>query len=608
MTNLDYGIIGNCTSAALVSKTGSIDWACLPIFDSSSVFAKLLDTSIGGSFEIIVDPAYTIDQAYIPNTNLLKTTFSEGSNVFEIIDFMPRYKREKKGYYNPSDIIRYFKHISGAPTFKINYDPKLEYAKFNTQTVIEEDYIKSYTTEGEYDSLYLYTDFDKKAFLTQQTITLTKNAFVLISYHQKLLQQDVERQYLVMQKTKTYWLDWSSRVTSFSQYTNEIVRSALVLKLLSYDKTGAVLAAATTSLPETIGEERNWDYRFCWIRDASMVVRVMAKIDRMDTVKQFMKFIIDIIPDKDEKIQIMYGINREKILTEETLDHLKGYENSGPVRIGNAAYYQKQNDIYGVLMDVIYQDFKLFENSLENSEYLWTITRSIVKIVESNWQKPDKGIWEIRTEEKHFTFSKVLCWVAIDRAISIAKTIRKEKYVDLWQPLADEIKKDIHTYAWNEEVQSFTQFYGSTDQDAANLLMEPYGFIEASDDRYKKMVKAIQKDLCQDGLMYRYKNQDDFGIPSSSFTICTFWMINSLHAIGEKQEARDMFEKLLSYSNHLGLFSEDIDFKTKRLLGNFPQAYSHLSVIETAINLSMGKTTEDEKIKDALHKEAFHNE
>jgi GH15 family glucan-1,4-alpha-glucosidase len=298
----------------------------------------------------------------------------------------------------------------------------------------------------------------------------------------------------------------------------------------------------------------------------------------------------------------MYGINKEKQLTEETLSHLKGYENSAPVRIGNAAYIQKQNDIYGILVDVIYQQFKNFETSLDNSESLWTITRNIVKIVKDNWEKPDKGIWEIRTDEKHFTFSKVLCWVAIDRAIKIAKILRIKEYIEMWQPLADKIKNDIYQNAWNENVNAFTQFYGSNDLDAANLLMETYGFIDATDEKFVNTVLATERELCEDGLMYRYKNKDDFGLPSSSFTICTFWLINSLNAIGKRKMAKSMFEKLLSYSNHVGLFSEDIDFKTKRLLGNFPQAYSHLALIETAINLSKDDyISEDGKILDAIH-------
>ncbi len=601
MNDLNYGIIGNCRTAALISETGSIDWCCLPDFDSSSTFAAILDTKKGGSFKIKVDVGCVIEQSYIKNTNILCTRFSNKEGVFEVLDFMPRYLSEHDGYYNPPDIIRYFKHRSGEPKFSIDYNPKLEYAEFETVTVAQDNFIKSYSEEGDYDSLYLYTDFSNNDIINGATITLKQDAFVLLSYNQKILKQTLDLQYLKLQKTKVYWLDWANEVTSFAKYQKEILRSALTLKLLSYDKTGAILAAATTSLPETIGEERNWDYRFCWIRDASMVIKVMAQLGHMNTIKRFMNFIIDIIPDKNEKVQIMYGINRQKQLTERELTHLAGYENSSPIRIGNAAYIQKQNDIYGVLMDVIFQHFQLIKTSTEIGENLWAITRSIVKIVEQNWEKPDKGIWEIRTEEKHFTFSKVLCWVAIDRAISIAKLINEDSYAVLWLLLAEKIKKDIYKNGWNEKVKSFTQFYGSDDQDAANLLMESYGFIDASDEKYKLTVKAIEHELCEDGLMYRYKNKDDFGIPSSSFTICTFWLINSLHSIGEQKKAEKMFEQLLSYSNHLGLFSEDIDFKTKRLLGNFPQAYSHLALIETAMKISKGIKTEDEQILEAIH-------
>ncbi len=600
MDNLNYAIVGNCKSAALISETGSIDWCCLPDFNSSSVFAKILDVQKGGSFEIEVTDDYTIKQSYIRTTNIVSTMFDNGVDQFEIIDFMPRFRDEKGEYYTPPDIIRYFRHWKGTPEFKIIYDPRLEYARYNTDSEVEDEYIKSHTTEGEYDSLYLYTDLDKEKILSAETIKLSSDAFVLLSYDEKLLDQSLHKQYLKLQKTKVYWLDWSEKLTSYAKYNKEIVRSALVLKLLSYDKTGAVLAAATTSLPETIGEERNWDYRFCWIRDASMVIKVMSVLGHLKTVTRFMNFIIDIIPDKDEKIQIMYGINKEKQLTEITLDHLSGYENSYPVRVGNAAYVQKQNDIYGILMDVIYQQFSNFEVSLHNSESLWTIVRGIIHTVEQNWEKPDKGIWEIRTEEKHFTFSKVLCWVAVDRAIKIAKIIHKKRYADMWEPLAAEIKEDIHTHAWSTKKEAYTQFYGSEDMDASVLLMESYGFIDAKDERYINTVKAVEADLCEDGLMYRYKNKDDFGLPSSSFTICTFWLINALYAIGERKKARELFDQLLSYSNHVGLFSEDIDFKTKRLLGNFPQAYSHLAIIETAIRFSKGEVTEEEQILEAL--------
>lgn len=601
MKNLDYGIIGNCRACALVSKTGTISWCCLPNFDSSSVFAELLDEEKGGKFEILVDDSYEVKQNYVYDTNLLRTKFTSDEGVFEVLDFMPRYRTDKQEFHTPPDVVRYFKYISGRPRFKLNYDPRLEYAKYRTKQLVKSDYIKNFTEDGDYDSLYLYSDFSLLSIAQQGEIVLDKDRFVLLSYNQKILKQTIDIQYLKLQKTKVYWLEWSARNTDFAVYRNEVRRSALALKLLSYDKTGAVLAAATTSLPETIGEVRNWDYRFCWIRDASMVIKVMSELGQMDTVERYMRFIIDVIPDKDEKIQIMYGINLERKLEEKILDHLSGYENSAPVRIGNAAYVQKQNDIYGVLMDVVYQHFDLLDTTLEIGESLWTITRSIIKTVRANWFKPDKGIWEIRTEERHFTFSKVLCWVAVDRALKIAQLIKQDDYAQEWQQLADEIKRDIYEKGWNEEVQSFTQSYGSPHQDASNLLMEAYGFIDAKDEKYIQTVKAIEKELCVDGLMYRYINQDDFGVPTSSFTVCTFWMINSLHAIGDKAKANKMFDQLLSYSNHLGLFSEDIDFKSKRLLGNFPQAYSHLALIETAINLSEGNITKREEILEAIH-------
>ena len=372
----------------------------------------------------------------------------------------------------------------------------------------------------------------------------------------------------------------------------------LRLKLLSYDKSGAVLAAATTSLPETIGEVRNWDYRFCWIRDASMVIKVVSELGHENVARRYLKFIINTIPDKAEKLQIMYGINGEKKLTEETLEHLAGYKDSKPVRVGNAAYEQKQNDIYGILMDVIYTQLEKFSTDIENGEELWTITKGIVWIVGKSWQEPDKGIWEFRTEDRHFTFSKVLCWTAINRAIKVAEILGKKHKIEKWKPLEEEIWNDIYENAWNEDLGAYTQSYGSKHLDASVLLMEAYGCVDAKDERYVKTVHAIEKELCNEGLLYRYKNEDDFGLPSSSFTVCTFWFVNSLYKIGERKKAMKLFDELLSYSNHLGLFSEDLDFKTKRLLGNFPQAYSHLALIECAINFSRKES--EEKILESM--------
>ncbi|MFT6928541.1 MAG: GH15 family glucan-1,4-alpha-glucosidase [Sediminicola sp.] len=598
MDNLDYGIIGNCRSAALISKNGSLDWCCLPEFDSSSVFAKILDDEKGGSFEILVNEDYAIEQQYEENTCILITTFSDGQNTFEVHDFMPRYYSEDGGRHTPPEIVRYIKYIKGSPKFKVVYNPKLEYALGETVSYIKSNFIASLTHAVKFDTVFLYTSFDKEKVVNGEEIALNESGYFLLGYNEKIFLPDTKKMYLLLQRTKVYWLNWVERTPTYKKFNEQIIRSALTLKLLTYDKTGAVLAAATTSLPETIGEVRNWDYRFCWIRDASMVIKVVSELGHKNIAKRYLQFIIDIIPDKDEKLQIMYGINKEKNLTEETLDHLSGYKGSKPVRIGNAAYKQRQNDIYGILMDVIYEQLVKFDTNIDNGEELWTITKGIVWIVNKHWQEPDKGIWEFRTEDRHFTFSKILCWVALDRAIKVAKIFGKKHKIKKWKVLEQEIRQDIYAKAWNEEKQSFTQSYGSPDLDASILLMESYGFIEARDPKFMSTVKAIEKELSNEGLMYRYKNEDDFGLPSSSFTICTFWFINSLFKIGEEEKAIKHFEKLLSYSNHLGLFSEDIDFKTKRLLGNFPQAYSHLALIECAINFS--KKDSEAKIMESF--------
>jgi GH15 family glucan-1,4-alpha-glucosidase len=600
MDNLDYGIIGNCRSAALISKTGAIEWCCLPEFDSSSVFAKILDEKIGGSFDILVDESFSITQDYIENTTILVTKFSNGIDTFEVHDFMPRYYKPNGDYQSPPEIIRYFKHISGKPTFKVNYNPKLEYAKGKTEMYVKDHFIVSLTYGEKFDTLFLYTNFDKQKVVNGNEIELTADGYFLLGYNEKVFETTVDSIFLEHQRTKVYWLNWMDRTPTYKLYQKQIARSAMTLKLLTYDKTGAVLAAATTSLPETIGEVRNWDYRFCWIRDASMVIKVVSKLGHKNIAKRYLKFIIDLIPDKDEKLQIMYGINKEKKLTEFSLDHLSGYKNSSPVRVGNAAYKQKQNDIYGILMDVIHQQFVNFSMDIENTEELWTITKGIVWVVNKHWREADKGIWEFRAEDRHFTFSKVLCWVAVDKAIKVAELLNKTNKIMKWKLIESEIREDIMQNAWNNDVKAFTQSYGSSDLDASVLLMEPYGFIDARDPKYVSTVNAIERELSNDGLLYRYKNKDDFGLPSSSFTICTFWFINSLYKIGEVQKAKKLFDKLLSYSNHLGLFSEDIDFKTKRLLGNFPQAYSHLALIETAINLS--NITEQERVMDTILK------
>ena len=584
--SLNYGIIGNCKSAALINADSSIDWCCLPQFDSPSVFGKIIDENIGGNFKIDCDDSYNINQHYIKNTAILCTRFENDENAFEVLDFMPRFQKDNGQYHAPPELTRVFRHIKGAPRCKIVYDPKLEYALGETKSFVKKNFIVSIVDDTNYDTLFLYSNLDYKAILAGDEIEITDDHFISVSYNEKLNVPTLENSLLAFEKTKVYWLNWCHKTPSFENYNDYILRSAMTLKLLTFEKTGAVLAAATTSLPETIGEVRNWDYRFCWIRDASMVIKVIAKLGHVQIVRNFIQYIIDLIPDKNEKLQIMYGIHGEKTLTEKTLDHLDGYKGSKPVRIGNAAFTQKQNDIYGILMDVIHYQLEQFTDKNDEFEELWSIVKSIVWLVKNNWKLADKGIWEFREEDRHFTFSKLLCWVAIDRAIKISKLIHADKSVEKWEALRDEIYDDIMQHAWSDTKQAFTQSYHSEHLDASVLLMEYYGFIDAKDPKFVKTVKAIEEELMHEGLLFRYKNEDDFGLPSSSFTVCTFWFINSLYKIGEEEKSKKLFDELLSYSNHLGLFSEDIDFSSKQLLGNFPQAYSHLALIDNALNFN----------------------
>ncbi len=586
MDNYHYGIIGNCQSAALVSMTGSIDWLCLPTFDASAVFARILDEKRGGYCAVIPEGEFTTRQQYIPRTNILSTVFQGPGWSFEVIDFMPRYIDQHGSYHTPPDVIRVLRPISGTPRVSVDYDPRMNFGEFPTISVIKEDYLKSYSAEGAYESIYLYSSIPLRIIEEKGAFVLEKNEFINLSYNQKIVALDSDAIDLELELTRSYWMSWVSRTQHFPRYDQAIQRSALVLKLLSHQKTGALLAAATTSLPETIGGVRNWDYRFCWIRDASMTVRVLNKLGHVNVARRFLQFILRIIPFKDEKIQIMYGINGQKELEERELTWLTGYEGSRPVRVGNAAYMQKQDDIYGVLMDMLYEYLLRYRNTTHNLEELWTVVRTLVRHVINNWTLPDHSIWEFRSSPKHFTFSKVLCWVALDRASKIAEILKKDDYAEEWKKHGHIIKDDILKNGWNEHLGYFSQMYHGSNCDASNLLMEHYGFIEATDPRYVSTVRKTYEHLCKDGLMFRYINEDDFGKPTTSFLICTFWMIKSLYRIGEKQLAVKMFEDILSNGNHLGLFSEGMDIHNKRLLGNFPQAYSHLALIDVAIMLN----------------------
>jgi len=583
MDHFNYGVVGNCRTAALISDKASIDWFCFPDFDSPSIFAKLLDDEKGGYFAFQVENHYTVSQKYIEHTNILSTTFNSIEGGFEVIDFMPLYRLdEQNDYFLPPEIHRIIRLKHGTPRFRVLFKPALNYAIDEVVHLIGPEYVKTYSQKNETDTVYLYSGLNFEQVLNGEEFKLVHDEFLLLSSNQKLIRIDQSRVELELQRTKVYWMNWTNRTKKYTLYNDIIERSILVLKLMSYQRSGAVLAALTTSIPESLGGMRNWDYRFCWLRDASMSIETLLRVGHKETAKRFMSFIKNILKNKSDTFQIMYGIRGERILTEVELTHLKGYKNSLPVRIGNDAYTQKQNDSFGYLMDVIYQYYLYFPGTLDEIEDMFEIVKNIIKTVMDEWQQPDKSIWEIRGTEKNFVFSKIMCWVAMDRAISIARLLYRDVFIKRWTEVADAIKFDVLTKGWKEDIQSFSQTYENNELDSSLLLLEAYGFISPEDERYRKTVEAVYDALYYKGLMYRYKNNDDFGIPTSAFTICSFWLVRALFVIGRKEEAKKLFDELINYSNDLGLFSEDLDFETKSQLGNFPQAYSHFALINTA--------------------------
>lgn len=598
----DFAVIGNCTSAALVSPECSIDWLCFPFFDSPSLFAKLLDEKKGGYFKICGVDTVRVTQSYLFNTPIVKTTFETKDGVFEVRDFMPRFNTSRGEIYCPSEIHRDIHVVRGRPKILIDLKPKPNYAASDAAFAVYDQYIKITSQKGEYNSFYLYCNLDHAKVLSGEPIELMESSYFLLSYHEKLDPVNLDKVYLEYEKTKSYWMDWVFRTHLPSKYKDALTRSAITLKLLMYQKTGAVIAAPTTSLPEIIGRDRNWDYRFCWVRDASMIIDLYSRIGHKRSGEQYIRFILSRMLLKKDNIAVMYGINGEKELTEVTLDHLEGYCSSKPVRIGNDAYRQQQNDLYGELVEMIYSYFIINgreQRSLD--EEIWTVVRSLVNTVREIWRQPDNGIWEQRGERHHYVHSKMMSWVAMDRAAKIAKFVGKDYYAKYCLRVAAEIKEDILKNGWNQRVGAFTMHYASEEMDAANLLMLHYGFLNAQDPRMVATVRRTYEKLVRNDFAMRYTVPDVFGVPENAFIVCTFWIINALYLIGEQKKAREMFEKMIGCANRYGLFSEDIEIATRRLTGNFPQGYSHLAFIQTALLLETDYNWSD-AFKDQGHR------
>ena len=601
----DYGLVGDLHTVALVGKNGSIDWFCPPHFDSPSVFGAILDDEKGGRFQIAptVGEVRTA-QFYLPETNVLITRFLSSEGVAEVIDFMPVGHQQDEP---PHTLIRRITGVRGTMHLKMECSPAFNYARDDHTTELSPTgaTFKSPRLEME---LWCESPIEKtdRGVSGHFVVSEGDSATFIFGLHNPAAHEQnictsawADEQFTL---TVNYWRQWISHSTYSGRWREMVQRSALVLKLLTFAPTGAIVAAPTTSLPEDIGGERNYDYRYTWIRDAAFTVYGLIRIGLTESAGAFMTWLEarcnELNPDGS--LQIMYGIDGRHELKEETLDHLDGYRGSRPVRIGNAAYDQLQLDIYGELMDAVY----LFNKYGTPISYdFWNHLRRLTNWICDNWQRKDEGVWEVRGERQHFVYSKLMCWVAVDRAIRLADKRSFPSDRDRWLKTRDTIYEEIMEKGWNQELQAFVQSYDSTALDASNLMMPLTFFLSPTDPRAIKTLDAINRSpanggLVSNSLVYRYdseQTEDGFEGEEGSFTLVTFWLVEAMTRAGKADksrldEARLIFEQMLGYANHLGLYSEQIG-ATGEALGNFPQAFTHLALISAAFNLdrALGK-------------------
>ena len=595
----DYGIIGDMHSCALVSSTGSVDWCCFPRFDSDAIFGRILDWGRGGYFQIVPRNAHTASRRYIPGTNVLETTFTTANGRARLTDFMPVHHDEdapiepyKVG--ESHQIMRIIECIEGSVQMTLQCHPRFEYGSVVPYVHMERPNIGF--AHGGSGAISLYCSVPLRmvegGFVSEGTLREGQKAFAIVTYETRfsydarsLNSRAIEAS---LAEAIAYWQDWSSICTYDGPYEDHVLRSALTLKALTYAPSGGMVAAPTTSLPELIGGERNWDYRFTWIRDASFAIYGLHILGYQNEARAFRNWIQWATVGRARDLHIMYGLGGERRLTEVALPELSGYRDSTPVRIGNGAYNQFQLDAYGELMDSAHL-YRRFVGAID-MEY-WSYLLRIVEFVLENWQEPDEGVWEARSGRQHNVFSKAWCWVALDRAIKMVNALDVPGDVELWSSVRAEIREQILANGFNRERGVFVQSYGSDLLDASNLMLPLIGFIKADDPRMLATIRATQEELTSEqGFVYRYRGFDD-GLPGDegTFNICSFWLCDNLILLGELDEATELFDRLLEHTNDLGLMSEEIDPHTGDMLGNFPQAFSHLSIINTAVQLQRAR-------------------
>ncbi len=596
-----YGLIGDMHTVALIGSDGSIDWLCVPHFDSPSVFAAILDDEKGGRFSIApVDDDITCKQFYWPETNVLVTRFLAAHGAAELIDFMPAGRAVSGGAHH-LQLIRRVTAVRGSLSFEMVCQPAFNYALDGHRLSVANE---GATFESPSLTLGLAstTTLEARNGAVVANFTLPEGetaVFVLrhlsagAPYSLAMSAGEAED---LFRKTVDYWRKWIGQCAYSGRWRELVHRSALVLKLMTFEPTGAIVAAPTCSLPESVGGPRNWDYRYAWIRDAAFTVYAFLRLGFRAEAESFMDFVISLCkkPAVDGSLQIMFGIDGRKELTESILDHLDGYMGSRPVRIGNAAFNQLQLDIYGELLDAAY----LYNKYGTPISYdFWTSLRDLTDWVCEHWQRPDEGIWEVRSGRQQFVFSKLMCWVALDRAIRLADKRSFPAPREKWLRVRDAIYEEIMAKGWNDSRQAFVQYYGSTSLDAANLMMPLTFFMSPTDPRMIKTLDATllppeKGGLTANNLVYRYnvaEIPDGIAGHEGTFNICTFWLVEALTRAGRHEpprldEARLIFERMQGFANHLGLFAEETGPRGEAL-GNFPQAFTHLSLISAAFNL-----------------------
>jgi GH15 family glucan-1,4-alpha-glucosidase len=584
-----YGLIGDMRTAALVGTDGAIDWCCLPRFDSGSVFAALLDPERGGTWSIRPAGEWTSKQRYLPRTNILQTTFETADGALVLTDFMPVDEDGRPSGTHP-EIHRQLRCRRGRVRVQMVFMPRFEYGARTTRLEVLRAGIFATDRTDQVVTLCSAKPCD---WVVEQGIASSgfemakgEERWLVLRYDDDDI-HPVDR-YASSRKldiTAAFWQRWSAGVRYRGPFRGMVKRSALALKLLTHAETGAIIAAPTTSLPETVGGNRNWDYRFVWLRDAAFTLAALDSVGHGREADAFMRFLKKVCRHEGGgHLQIMYGVDGRRDLLERHLDHLSGYLGSRPVRVGNGAAGQRQLDVYGEVLETA----DIWRRNHEMTEGTWRVLRGLVDWVSRNWQLPDSSIWEVRGEVRHYVFSKVLTWVALDRGLRMAEELGLESDTAGWRAARDALHDEIMLRGWSEERQSFVQAYEYDALDAAALAIPMVRFLPWNHPRVHSTVRAIARELTTaDGeLVYRYRHADGLEGEEGAFSICTFWLAQALAMIGERERAERVFRRMLRHANHVGLYSEEIDPATGEFLGNFPQGFTHIALINCAAALA----------------------